>query len=317
MITRGDASTIRAEDGRAVTGVGHLRVHQRPALRDRHPQSSPPPTPPGSTSQAATLVEAIDAGASALLIDEDTSATNFMIRDERMRALIPAEREPITPFIERVRPLLTERGVSTVLVAGGSGAFFDVADHVIALDEYVPHDVTDQAHELAGTPSPQPDATVFAAPRSRVPADGTLNPPGKKKPATARGRGAIRFGHEHIDLSAVSQLVDAAQTQAIACALDRLADEQGKNVPGAPNGPGAQSGPGAPGDPGAAGEPSGVRAPDGLGEPGPLPGPAARSARRSPRSSPDSTPRAWTCSPRTVGTRGISHGRARSRSTPP
>ncbi|MGP5671968.1 ABC-ATPase domain-containing protein [Brachybacterium alimentarium] len=270
VIARGDVAAVRAEDGRAVTGVDISPfISGLPSGIDTRSFSTADAS--GSTSQAAALVEAVDAGASALLIDEDTSATNFMIRDERMRALIPAEREPITPFVARVRPLHTERGVSTVLVAGGSGAFFDVADHVIALDEYVPRDVTDQARELAGGPPPQPDAAVFAAPRRRVPADGALNPPGKKKPATARGRGTIRVGHEHIDLSAVSQLVDAAQTQAIAHALDRLADEQGKNVPGAPNGPGAQSGPGAPGDPGAAGEPSGVRAPDGLGEPGPAP----------------------------------------------
>src|SRR5699024_6865178 len=177
----------------------------------------------GSTSQAASLVEAIDAGASALLIDEDTSATNFMIRDERMRRLIPTEHEPITPFVERIRPLRTERGVSTVLVAGGSGAFFDVADHVIALQEYVPRDVTDAARALAG-PILSADAPVFGPVRSRIPAAGTLRPAGKTKPAAARGRDTIRFGREHIDLSALSQLVDPAQTTAIAHALDRLAE---------------------------------------------------------------------------------------------
>src|SRR5699024_8431027 len=165
----------------------------------------------------------------------DTSATNFMIRDERMRRLIPAEREPIIPFVDRIRPLHTERGVSTVLVAGGSGAFFDVADQVIALDEYVLRDVTARAHALAGHAQDWDHGTeaaddsgatedadaVFAPPRARVPAAGTLRPPGKRKPATARGRAMIRFGHETIDLSAMSQLVDAAQTQAIAHALDR------------------------------------------------------------------------------------------------
>src|SRR5699024_9873760 len=142
-------------------------------------------------------------------------------------------------FVDRIRPLHTERGVSTVLVAGGSGAFFDVADQVIALDEYVVRDVTARAHELAGAAARDAgDGTdaaedigatdvadaVFAPPRARVPAAGTLRPPGKRKPATARGRAMIRFGHEAIDLSAISQLVDAAQTQAIAHALDRLAE---------------------------------------------------------------------------------------------
>ena len=222
VITRRDVASIRAEDGRSVAGVDISPfISGLPSGTDTRSFSTTNAS--GSTSQAASLVEAVDAGASALLIDEDTSATNFMIRDQRMRALIPAEREPITPFVDRIRPLHAERGVSTVLVAGGSGAFFDVADQVIALDEYVPQDVTAQARELADSAAQDADA-VFGPPRARIPAAGTLRPPGKRKPATARGRETIRFGHEHIDLAAVSQLVDAAQTQAIAHALDRLAE---------------------------------------------------------------------------------------------
>ncbi|GAA1485304.1 ABC-ATPase domain-containing protein [Brachybacterium fresconis] len=223
VITRDDVASVRAEDGRSVAGVDISPfITGLPSGTDTRSFSTTNAS--GSTSQAATLVEAVDAGASALLIDEDTSATNFMIRDERMRRLIPAEREPITPFVDRIRPLHTERGVSTVLVAGGSGAFFDVADHVIALDEYVPHDVTEQARALADDASSLPDEPVFGPSRARVPAAGALRPPGKTKPATGRGRETVRFGRENIDLAAVSQLVDAAQTEAIAKALDRLAD---------------------------------------------------------------------------------------------
>ncbi|MDN5687881.1 MAG: ABC-ATPase domain-containing protein [Brachybacterium sp.] len=223
VITRGDVASVRAEDGRSVAGVDISPfITGLPSGTDTRSFSTTNAS--GSTSQAATLVEAVDAGASALLIDEDTSATNFMIRDERMRRLIPAEREPITPFVDRIRPLHTERGVSTVLVAGGSGAFFDVADHVIALDEYVPHDVTEQARALADDATPLPDEPVFGPSQARVPATGSLRPTGKTKPATGRGRETIRFGRENIDLAAVSQLVDAAQTQAIAHALDRLAE---------------------------------------------------------------------------------------------
>ena len=82
----------------------------------------------GTCPQAASIIEALEGGASALLLDEDTSATNFMIRDARMQALVSADREPIRPFITRVRSLWSERGVSTVLVVGGSGDYFDVAD---------------------------------------------------------------------------------------------------------------------------------------------------------------------------------------------
>ncbi|MGP9538086.1 ABC-ATPase domain-containing protein [Brachybacterium sp. AOP43-C2-M15] len=222
VIARRDVAAVRAEDGRSVAGVDISPfISGLPSGTDTRRFSTTNAS--GSTSQAASLVEAVDAGTSALLIDEDTSATNFMIRDQRMRALIPAEREPITPFVDRIRPLYAERGVSTVLVAGGSGAFFDVADHVIALDEYVPRDVTEQARALAEV-APRPDAAVFGEPRARIPALGTLRPPGKRKPATAKGGETIRLGHENIDLAAVSQLVDAAQTQAIAHALDRLAE---------------------------------------------------------------------------------------------
>lgn len=222
VITRADVASVRAEDGRSVAGVDISPfISGLPSGTDTTRFATTNAS--GSTSQAASLVEAVDAGASALLIDEDTSATNFMIRDERMRRLIPAEHEPITPFVERIRPLHTELGVSTVLVAGGSGAFFDVADHVIALQEYVPRDVTEAARALAGT-APSADTTVFGPARARIPAAGTLRPAGKTKPAAARGRDTIRFGREHIDLSALSQLVDPAQTTAIAHALDRLAE---------------------------------------------------------------------------------------------
>ncbi|WP_394216421.1 ABC-ATPase domain-containing protein [Brachybacterium vulturis] len=222
VLTREDVASVRAEDGRSVAGVDISPfISGLPSGTDTRSFSTTNAS--GSTLQAASLVEAVDAGASALLIDEDTSATNFMIRDDRMRRLIPAEHEPITPFVQRIRPLHAERAVSTVLVAGGSGAFFDVADHVIALQEYVPRDVTAQARELAET-TPQPASPVFGPLRARVPAAGALRPAGKTKPASARGRDTIRFGREHIDLAAVSQLVDAAQTTAVAHALDRLAE---------------------------------------------------------------------------------------------
>lgn len=228
VITQDDAVTIRAEDGRAVAGVDISPfISGLPSGADTTSFSTTNAS--GSTSQAANLVEALDAGSTALLIDEDTSATNFMIRDDRMKRLIAADREPITPFIDRVRPLLTERGVSTVLVAGGSGAFFDVADHVIALDEYIPQEVTAEARKIADTDSPANAAghqeLVFDhESRPRVPAPDTLSPRGKSKPASARGRTVIQFGRERIELSAVVQLVDAAQTTAIAHAMDRLAE---------------------------------------------------------------------------------------------
>ena len=228
VISDPTATSIRAEDGRAVTGDDiSAFINNLPSGSDTRFFSTTNAS--GSTSQAANLVEAIEAGAKTLLIDEDTSATNFMIRDDRMRALIPAEREPITPFVSRVRPLLTERGVSTVLVAGGSSAFFEVADLVIALDAYVPADVTARARELVGVedgaePSVEASDAVFAAAPARVPTAGALRPSSKTKSAKAKGLDTVQFGRSFIDLAALSQLIDGQQTGAIAEALEYLAE---------------------------------------------------------------------------------------------
>ncbi|RJN32314.1 ABC-ATPase domain-containing protein [Nesterenkonia natronophila] len=234
VITRPEAVSIRAEDGRAVTGVDISPfISGLPSGTDTAAFSTTNAS--GSTSQAANLVEAVEAGASALLIDEDTSATNFMIRDERMRQLIPADREPITPFVERVRPLFTERGVSTVLVAGGSGAFFEVADQVIALQDYALQDVTERARSIAAehatasaSPGNSEDSSsstpTFPPARGRALRTGSLRPSGKTKSARAKGRDTVQFGKELIDLAALAQVVDPAQTEAIAKIMDRLAE---------------------------------------------------------------------------------------------
>ncbi|SMX95057.1 Predicted ATPase of the ABC class [Brevibacterium aurantiacum] len=241
VITEPSATSIRAEDGRAVTGDDISPfINNLPSGTDTG--SFTTTNASGSTSQAANLVEAGEVGARSLLIDEDTSATNFMIRDERMRALIPADREPITPFVDRIRPLFSERGVSTVLVAGGSSAFFEVADHVIALDAYVPQEVTEKAHELVGvnpadfartSPAGSGDdksdsaggsSDTFATPRPRIPTAKALRPSSKTKSAKAKGLGQVQFGKAFIDLSAVSQLVDVQQTAGIAEALEYMAE---------------------------------------------------------------------------------------------
>ncbi|MCD1287626.1 ABC-ATPase domain-containing protein [Brevibacterium sp. CCUG 69071] len=237
VITDPSATSIRAEDGRAVTGDDISPfINNLPSATDT--RSFTTTNASGSTSQAANLVEAVEAGARSLLIDEDTSATNFMIRDQRMRALIPADREPITPFVDRIRPLLTGRGVSTVLVAGGSSAFFEVADHVIALDAYVPRDVTAQARDLVGAPEatsagdtaatqpadPSGPAGPALTPGPRTPTAKALRPASKTKSARAKGIDRIQFGKSFIDLVAVSQLVDAQQTSGVAEALEYLAE---------------------------------------------------------------------------------------------
>ena len=139
---------IRAEDGRAIAGVDISPfINHLPQGRSTTKFSTTNAS--GSTSQAANIIEALEAGIELLLIDEDTSATNFTIRDRRMQALITKDKEPITPFIDKVRQLYTDYGVSTILVMGGSGDYFDVADRVIAMENYLPQEVTAQAKAIA------------------------------------------------------------------------------------------------------------------------------------------------------------------------
>lgn len=223
VVTDEGAVKIRAEDGRAVAGVDISPfIGSLPNGADTHRFSTANAS--GSTSQAANIVEALEAGARVLLVDEDTAATNFMIRDHRMQELITKEREPITPFIDKVRQLYDEYGVSTVLVMGGSGDYFDVADTVIAMEAYLPRDVTDQARAIAqkyrAERSPE-GGQRFGDVTPRVPLARSLDPSRGRREVkiSARGVKSILFGTNEIDLTAVEQLVDPSQLNAIGQAL--------------------------------------------------------------------------------------------------
>ncbi len=225
---------VRAEDGRSVAGVDiqsfidHLpRVAGAAPPRDTSAFSTPDAS--GSTSQAANIAEAIEAGANGLLVDEDTSATNFMVRDARMQALIHPEDEPITPFVDRVRALHDELGLSTVLVMGGSGDYFGLADAVVELEAYRPCDVTARAHAIAADapdpPRPAP-ATPLRRPAARVPLRESFDARRGRRDVRfqARDRDEIVYGTTEIDLRAVPQLFDASQTRAIAGAIHLAAE---------------------------------------------------------------------------------------------
>lgn len=220
-VTQAAAVCVRAEDGRSVAGVD-LRpfIHDLPLGRDAAVFETADAS--GSTSQAAAIVESLEAGATALLIDEDTAATNFMIRDARMRRLVPAAREPITPFIDRVRQLSEDHGVSSVLVVGGAGDYLDVADCVIRMDTYRPQDASAEAAEVrASLPldpaaAPQPPGP-WPAPSPRVPQPDSLDPSRGRRAERVRSHATrgIEFGSEEVDLSLVAQLVDPAQARLI------------------------------------------------------------------------------------------------------
>ena len=163
VLTEADAVKIRAEDGRSVHGTDiSLFINNLPDGRDTSSFSTEDAS--GSTSQAANVAEAIEAGAHTLLIDEDTCATNFMIRDELMQRVINGEDEPITPFLSRIDQL-KDSGVSTILVAGSFGAYFNVSDTVIQMDRYHALDITERAKtEAKGHQGMEKTGLAFHAP---------------------------------------------------------------------------------------------------------------------------------------------------------
>ena len=221
-----DAVKVRAADGRAVTGVDLTPfISHLPAGRDT--ASFTTRNASGSTSQAASIIEAVEAGATTLLLDEDTSATNLLIRDSRMRELVAAEREPITPLVDRITALFRRRGVSTVMVMGGSGDYLDVADRVLLMDAYHLRDVTEQARRVvADQPRPLTELEDFAAPRQRVPEPAP--PRTRRGPVRTRAQGTstLVLDREDIDISDVGGVTDPGQAEAIAYALRALLEQR-------------------------------------------------------------------------------------------
>ncbi len=223
VVTRRDAVKIRAEDGRRIEKVDISPfINNLPLGRDTKSLSTEDAS--GSTSQAANIVEAIEAGADTILIDEDTSATNFMIRDHRMQELIAKDKEPITPFIDKVELLYRDYGISTILVVGGSGDYFDVADTVIGMENYLPHNLTEKAKEIARKYSSErrrEGGESFGDIRERIPIRESFDPSKGKRDVKigAKGVHTIQFGYQIIDLSSVEQIVDNSQTRAIGDAI--------------------------------------------------------------------------------------------------
>ena len=216
---------VRAYSGRSVSAVDiSIFVGDLPGGKDTSRFSTANAS--GSTSQAASIVEALEMGARVLLMDEDTCAANLMARDARMQQLVQKEDEPITVYLERARWLYEERGVSSIIVLGGIGDYFSVADTVIQMTRYEPHDVTSAAKEIAGrSPGsrvvegrpPEPRSSTRYCKPSSIDA---LNEYGKRS-VSAVDRNRIRFGRSMIDLTDAEQIVELSQTRAIAEAIQR------------------------------------------------------------------------------------------------
>ena len=182
-------------------------------------------------------MEAVEIGSDVLLIDEDTCATNFMVRDALMEKVVAREKEPITPFVERARYLFDIKGISTILVAGSSGSFFHIADNVIQMDEYIPVDITLMAKEAAAA------APDFAPARVDAPKDLSKPRIPKVNMALRRedrvktksfGTDTISIDRTEIDIRYLEQLVDQEQACALSLMLLKLEKEifdGKKNVP--------------------------------------------------------------------------------------
>jgi predicted ABC-class ATPase len=222
-VTVPSAAKIRAEDGRRVEGVNiSAFISNLPFGEDTTRFSTENAS--GSTSQAANIMEALEAGARLLLTDEDTAATNFMIRDHRMQELISKDREPITPFVDKIRQACRDLGVSTILVIGGSGDYFDVADRVIAMDSFLARDVTGEARAIAdkySTERRREGGERFGNFTPRVPLRESLDASKGKRDVKISGRGTrtILFGRYTIDLSSVETIVHASQVNAVGQAI--------------------------------------------------------------------------------------------------
>lgn len=217
VITDNTAVKVRAEDGRSIKNTDiSLFIDNLPNGKDTVKFTTENAS--GSTSQAANIVEAIEAKAKVLLIDEDTSATNFMIRDDLMQRLVSKEKEPITPFIEIVKPLYKQRDISTILVIGSSGDYFDVADTVIQMDNYGTKDVTKEAKALMRgeiNKRIKENDIFININLNRKLQKGTIESTYKGVKIKTMGLSNISINNENIDLRAVEQLVDNEQLNAI------------------------------------------------------------------------------------------------------
>ena len=225
VITDASAFKLRAEEHRCIheTDIS-MFINNLPMKSDTTRFQTENAS--GSTSQAANTVEALAAGSTVLLIDEDTSATNFMVRDGRMAQLVSDEKEPITPFIRKIRSLYQDLGISTILVAGSSGDYLSVADTVLQMDCYETKDVTARAKELA----------IELIEENVQKTDWLKKTVSSKRIEKARVHGwdTISLDKNEIDLRYLEQIVGESQTAALAYImqyiLDRLANGK-KTIP--------------------------------------------------------------------------------------
>ena len=236
VITDSTALKLRSEDGRFIKDVDiSLFINDLPNKKDTRCFSTLDAS--GSTSQAAGIVEGIEAGSRVFLLDEDTSATNFMVRDAFMQKVIGRHKEPITPFLERAGDLYRRMGISTILVAGSSGAFFHIADLVLQMDNYQAKDITKKVKELCREyPLSSSDIPAFSEPSCRrvFNVSASLSDDRKESKIKVYGKDSFSLGKNTVDLRYIEQIADAEQTAALGGLLryakENLADGK-KTIP--------------------------------------------------------------------------------------
>ena len=238
VITDHTAMKIRAEDGRAVSHVNISPfINNLPNGKDTVDFSTEDAS--GSTSQAANVVEAVNAGAKALLIDEDTSATNFMVRDELMQSVIAKNKEPITPFIDQARNLYKNQGVSVILVAGSSGAYFHIADKVIQMDTYRTLDITEKVRAICER-TPEKEGGVHELALSmlgnnlwkqndRVLTAYKVEKKHDQIKAKQFGKDSFSIGKSAVELKYVEQISDVEQTTTLSYVMKYVLEQLEKN----------------------------------------------------------------------------------------
>lgn len=228
VITDDTALKLRSEDGRFIKDVDiSLFINDLPNKKDTRCFSTEDAS--GSTSQAAGIVEGMEAGSRVFLLDEDTSATNFMVRDVFMQEVIAREKEPITPFLERAEDLYKKAGISTILVAGSSGAFFHIADTIIQMDSYHPVDISEKVRGLCGKYPLNPvKAPEFNFPESHrimqkqtpaVRSHGRNADRPEQLKIKVHGKDGFLIGKQDVDLRYIEQLIDTEQTAALGLLL--------------------------------------------------------------------------------------------------
>ncbi len=230
VITDATAMKIRAEDGRSICNTDiQMFINHLPNNKDTKAFSTENAS--GSTSQAANMVEAMEAGVKTFLIDEDTSATNFMVRDGIMQQIVTRDKEPITPFISYVQALYQEKGISTVIVVGSSAAYLEVADYILQLDFYEVKDIKEEAKKiLTQYPSmcteKKTQVPLISFDRAVKKID--LSYKGRDMKVKTTATDSICFNKELVDVRYLEQLVDYGQTVGIAYlmkyAMERIVD---------------------------------------------------------------------------------------------